>query len=126
MPSDTPYPYQPTIPLAPAAAYSGTYWQIRHTNGAGCRKKYGRRAQSRWHRIISSGLALRPLDRTHKDETGARASETTECTIFPWMTASVRSTDPEPRQPRRIPSTMNLLAVQNRGPDLSEFCRNFH
>src|SRR5215813_2212144 len=100
--SGKPYPYPPTILHAPAAAYSGTYWQTRHRNDAGCRKKYGRRAQSRWRRIISCGLALRPLHRTHTDEIHARALETNECTISPWMTASVRSTDPESRQTRTI------------------------
>src|SRR5215470_3907006 len=118
MPSGTQYPYQPTTPLAPAAAYSGTYWQTRHRNCAGCRKKYATRAQSRWHHTISSGLALHRLDRTHKDGTGGRALETNECTISPWMTALVRSTDPGPRQPRRTPSIMNSFQFKS-GSELS-------
>jgi len=115
MSSGTPYPYQPTILLVPAAAYSGTCWQNRHRNCARCRKKCERKARSRWRHIISSGVALRQSDRTHKDEMGGRALETNECTTSPSMTALVRSRDSELRQPRLIPSHNEFVAVQKGG-----------
>jgi hypothetical protein len=118
MSSGTPYPYQPTIRLAPAAAYSETYWQNRHRNCARCRKKCGRKAQSRWRHIISSRPALRRSDRTHKDEMGGRALETNECTIFPSMTALVRSRDSELRQPRLLPSHNEVPAAQKGGANI--------
>src|SRR5215469_13330154 len=110
--SGTPYPYRPTILLAPAAAYSGTYWQNRSTNCAGCRKKCGTRAQSGWRHIISCAPEILQPGHTHKDETRGRALETNECTISPSLTASVRSTSLELHPPRMIPSIMNFLAVQ--------------
>src|SRR6185312_13214030 len=102
MSAGRPYPYQPTILLAPTAAYSGTCWQNLNRNCAGYKKKCGRRAQSHWRHTISPGLALLQSDRTHRDEMGGRALETNECTTSPSMTASAQSTNLELSQPRLI------------------------